>query len=805
MQHFLTEQPALAVLASLVACKGVNEVRDMITGGKQAVTPMEVVASDDEDCDEEEEDDSHIRAPESATETSRKSSSQMMRQELQTVPKLDRLYQEEVTRQQRITLDMLETKDDFYKLSMMDLAAQIGDPVLWRQWVTSVLNSHNESSRSACLMVLNMNLHPCTGLRTSSSSPLLSQLAFSKEVLEALWRNVLVLVVNGPAQEELTLVATTLFCNVFSHHLIALSDDEFLQQYTTAHGSQVILVEHVIVHLRTMLHELYWTKPVLAADVSTLPNLKAHRARLLLSGTKLWNSLYERWCRLVRRAPFCQESTWWFPRLVSSDDRAAVLNVHDRPDSDDEGSVSSMDEDRPSNAEMQNDALADSFRDPKMARILTCIPQALPFERRVKLFNSLLIADKLKTQDETAEFRNAVRRMMEQGRIMDDAMDWGGRERVEIRRDALYGDSMSQLDRLGSRLKHKVQVTFINAHGAPEAGIDGGGVFKEFLDDLIKEAFDPSSQKTGAPTLFSVTPSETLAVNMATAQSQEALPHYEFLGRVLGKAVYESILVEPQFCLPFLNQLLGKQNALEDLQNLDPEYYTNLVKLRTLSEADILTLGITFELTLESGDTMTRTVELLPGGSSIPVTKDNAIQYIHLVAHQRLNVEAAQPTRAFLRGFRDLIPASWVRLFSSYELQKLISGDDTVRGIDVSSLKASMQYAAGYHPSQPIIQWLWEVVEEMTPQQQRKFLRFMTSCSRQPLLGFQALEPAPCIQQVHLPDTMFQDDAETLKLVPLPTSATCMNLLKLPNYRNKALLRKKLMDAVESGSGFELT
>jgi hypothetical protein len=32
-----------------------------------------------------------------------------------------------------------------------------------------------------------------------------------------------------------------------------------------------------------------------------------------------------------------------------------------------------------------------------------------------------------------------------------------------------------------------------------------------------------------------------------------------------------------------------------------------------------------------------------------------------------------------------------------------------------------------------------------------------------------------------------------------------MNLLKLPNYRNKELLRKKLIDAIESGSGFELT
>ena len=30
-----------------------------------------------------------------------------------------------------------------------------------------------------------------------------------------------------------------------------------------------------------------------------------------------------------------------------------------------------------------------------------------------------------------------------------------------------------------------------------------------------------------------------------------------------GKAVYESLLVEPQFSYPFLNQLLGQQNTLD--------------------------------------------------------------------------------------------------------------------------------------------------------------------------------------------------------------------------------------------------
>ena len=300
--------------------------------------------------------------------------------------------------------------------------------------------------------------------------------------------------------------------------------------------------------------------------------------------------------------------------------------------------------------------------------------------------------------------------------------------------------------------------------------------------------------------LFSVSPLQMLAVNLDLPATPANLEHFEFLGRVLGKAMYESILVEPQFCLPFLNQLLGKQNSLEDLKNFDPEYYSNLLKLKTLSAADIANLGLTFELTVGAA----RTVPLIPGGSYMPVTKANVIHYIHLVAHRRLNIEGSAQTKAFLRGFRDLIPASWVRLFSSYELQKLVSGDDSVQGIDVAGFKNTMQYTAGFHPSQPFVQWFWEVVEEMSSSQQRKLLRFMTSCSRQPLLGFQALDPVPCIQQIRIPGhVLASPHAE--KQVPLPSSATCMNLLKLPNYQDKELLRRKLLAAIESGAGFELS
>ncbi len=39
----------------------------------------------------------------------------------------------------------------------------------------------------------------------------------------------------------------------------------------------------------------------------------------------------------------------------------------------------------------------------------------------------------------------------------------------------------------------------------------------------------------------------------------------------------------------------------------------------------------------------------------------------------------------------------------------------------------------------------------------------------------------------------------------LPTSSTCFNLLKLPNYSKKEILREKLRYAIQSHSGFELS
>jgi hypothetical protein len=91
------------------------------------------------------------------------------------------------------------------------------------------------------------------------------------------------------------------------------------------------------------------------------------------------------------------------------------------------------------------------------------------------------------------------------------------------------------------------------------------------------------------------------------------------------------------------------------------------------------------------------------------------------------------------------------------------------------------------------VRWLFEILEsECTVDDMGRFLMFVTSCSRPPLLGFKVLFPKFCFHRV--PDH-----------TRLPTAATCANLLKLPDYRSKEELKFKIIQAIRSEAGFDLS
>ncbi|OQS06813.1 hypothetical protein THRCLA_01177 [Thraustotheca clavata] len=404
------------------------------------------------------------------------------------------------------------------------------------------------------------------------------------------------------------------------------------------------------------------------------------------------------------------------------------------------------------------------FRDePRAMNLLRHMPYLLMYADRVRLFETWVRQDRERYQAEGVPGY-----------------------RINIRRGYILEDGLTKLNVIKGDLKKKIQVHFVNSAGGQEVGIDAGGLFKEFWTDLSQLAFDPNYG------LFQCTKDQLLYPNPHSGMVHRAhLVLFEFLGRILGKALYEKIVVQPKFARFFLTKLLGRPNPWHDLPSLDPELYKNLSFLKTY-DGDISDLGLTFSIGQDCFGVQ-KQIELIPGGGNVSVNSENRFRYIHLAANFYLNTQIRDQSAAFLIGLQDVIDPMWLNMFNEPELQVLISGSSVA--LDIHDLKQATVYAGGYFSQDKRIQWLWKALESFTPAEQSQFLRFVTSCQRAPILGFQSLHPPFCIQKI----TISHDQDK------LPSAATCFNTLKLPTYSSYKVLREKLRTSITSNAGFELT
>ncbi|CXI44047.1 ubiquitin-protein ligase, putative [Plasmodium berghei] len=183
-------------------------------------------------------------------------------------------------------------------------------------------------------------------------------------------------------------------------------------------------------------------------------------------------------------------------------------------------------------------------------------------------------------------------------------------------------------------------------------------------------------------------------------------------------------------------------------------------------------------------------IDLIKNGRNINVTNKNKRLYIKLYIDYKYNKLIQKKTQHFLKGLSQLIPIKWLKLFSAHELKILISGND--KCFDVNDLRNNIIYSGGYNENSKTIINLFEILNNFTSNEKSLFLMFVTSCSRSPLLGFQELYPKFCISRI-------TDNTR------LPTSSTCVNLLKLPDYETKEILYKNLITAINGTQGFDLS
>lgn len=531
-----------------------------------------------------------------------------------------------------------------------------------------------------------------------------------------------------------------LFCASYSHLLLVLDDIEF-------YDKQVPFTLEQQRKIASVLNTLVYNAVSHSTGQQNRP--------LMESAVRLLHLLYERDCR----HQFCPPTLWLSPGRKNRPPIEVAARTHEVL----------------SSTLKLDDALSSS----SLTSVITVTPHVFPFEERVEMFREFINMDK------------ASRRMA--GEVVGPGP---GSVDIVIRRGHIVEDGFRQLNALGSRLKSSIHVSFVSESGLPEAGLDYGGLSKEFLTDIAKAAFSPEYG------LFSQTSTSDrlLIPNTAARFLENGIQMIEFLGRIVGKALYEGILLDYSFSHVFVHKLLGRYSFIDELSTLDPEIYRNLMYVK-LYEGDVGELSLDFTVTEESLGKR-YVIELKSGGKDISVTNENKLQYIHAIADYKLNRQMLPFSNAFYRGLSDIISPSWLRLFNAGEFNQLLSGGK--HDINVDDLRKNTRYTGGYTEGSRTVKLFWEVIVGFEPRDRCMLLKFVTSCSRAPLLGFKHLQPAFTIHKVEcdvpLWATFGGQDVDRL-----PSASTCYNTLKLPTYKRASTLREKLLYAINSNAGFELS
>ncbi|KAI9356085.1 hypothetical protein BD770DRAFT_390413 [Pilaira anomala] len=381
--------------------------------------------------------------------------------------------------------------------------------------------------------------------------------------------------------------------------------------------------------------------------------------------------------------------------------------------------------------------------DPVPLRILQLMPHTVSFDMRLKIFRDWIALDK------------SIIITQNNGKI------------VTVRRGQVLEDGFYALSGLSpSAWKGTIRVSFVNELGVGEIGIDQGGPFKDFITMLIAEAFEPNFGLFSSTKLNSFYPSAISSVH-----GRNYIQIFEFIGKVIGKALYEGILLDVKFAGFLLARLLGRNVFLEELKELDAEVWKNLTFIKHY-EGDVEELGLTFEAD-ENVFGKIESHELKYKGSNTAVTNSNKIEYVYLMADYKLNQRAKEQTKAFIHGFRTVISESWIKLFSPPELQRVLSGEDT--DFDISDLRKHTKYQDGYFDLHYVIRLLWQIVGEFSSAEKRAFLKFTTGCPKPPLGGFQYLQPPFTIRMVST------DTTETTKSINSFFSSSINRSGRLPS------------------------
>ncbi|XP_023201017.1 probable E3 ubiquitin-protein ligase HERC4 [Xiphophorus maculatus] len=279
--------------------------------------------------------------------------------------------------------------------------------------------------------------------------------------------------------------------------------------------------------------------------------------------------------------------------------------------------------------------------------------------------------------------------------------------------------------------------------------------------------------------MFMLNESETLAWFSSRAAERDQA-NFHLLGILCGLALYNNSFIQFPFPLVLFKKLLDIEPTLEDMMEFNEGVGRHLQYILDYKD-DLEDLFITFEINWDKTD-----VDLDPSNPGKPVTNQNKKEFVDAYVNYAFNKSVEDVFQEFKRGFFLVCDQQLVKLFRPEELQGVLVGGDVY---DWVKLKQNTQYEVVKHPT---IQMFWEVFDELTEEQKKDFILFLTGFRKVPVLGMDQIRMTIRIKQIQsgLDDEQF------------PESLTCHSILELPMYSTKEIMRERLTEALESNRGF---
>ena len=334
---------------------------------------------------------------------------------------------------------------------------------------------------------------------------------------------------------------------------------------------------------------------------------------------------------------------------------------------------------------------------------------------------------------------------------------------LNVRRDQVFFDSYKSLH---YKKPEEIKYGRFNIRFHNEEGVDAGGVTREWFQVLARQMFNPDYA------LFNPVASDrtTFHPNSLSSVNPQHLEFFKFIGRIIGKALYENRVLDCHFSRAVYKRILGQPVSIKDMETVDLEYSKNMEWMLNNDITDIITE--TFSVPVDNFGVMD-IVDLVENGRNIPVTDENKHEYVRLVIEYRLTGSVQEQLDGFLKGFHDIVPSELISIFDEGELELLISG---MPDVDVDDWKNNTDYHS-YTQSSPQIQWFWRAVRSFDKEGRAKLLQFVTGTGKVPLNGFKELEGMNGFTRFSIHKDFGNKDR-------LASSHTCFNrkLTPLPNF-----------------------